>query len=144
LSDLAYLPDVNILLALIDRDHVSHRLVTKWFSGIGDARFLLCSITEAGFVRLSVSPHLTKLEMPVAMALLQQIAQFPNSSFLPMTRPWLELVSPFSSRLHGYRQVTDALLLGLAIQNNTTLVTLDRGVKALAGEPFAANLLTLG
>jgi hypothetical protein len=81
--------------------------------------------------------------MPVAMAMLRQIANLPNYSFLPMDQPWLELVAPFSNRLHGYRQVTDALLLGLAIRNQAILVTLDRSIQALAGEAYAANLLTL-
>ncbi len=47
------------------------------------------------------------------------------------------------SSLHGYRQVTDALLLGLAIRNEAILVTLDRSIQALAGEAYAANVLTL-
>ncbi len=81
--------------------------------------------------------------MPVAMAMLRQIADLPNCGFLPMDQPWLELVSPISNRLHGYRQVTDALLLGLAIRNGAILVTLDRRIQALAGEAYAANLLTL-
>jgi predicted nucleic acid-binding protein len=41
------------------------------------------------------------------------------------------------------RQVTDALLLGLAIRNGAILVTLDLRIQALAGEAYAANLLTL-
>ena len=56
---------------------------------------------------------------------------------------WLELVAPLVRRLVGYRQVTDALLLGLAIRNEAILVTLDRTIHALAGEAYAANLLTL-
>ena len=81
--------------------------------------------------------------MPVAMEMLRQIANLPICGFLPMDQPWLELVSPISNRLHGYRQVTDALLLGLAIRNGAILVTLDRKIQALAGEEFAVNLLTL-
>jgi predicted nuclease of predicted toxin-antitoxin system len=45
--------------------------------------------------------------------------------------------------MHGYRQVTDAMLLGLAICNDAVLVTLDQKVQSLAGEKFKANLLTL-
>jgi predicted nucleic acid-binding protein len=43
----------------------------------------------------------------------------------------------------GYRQVSDALLLGLAIRNGVTLVTLDCRIQALAGESYAPNLLKL-
>ena len=81
--------------------------------------------------------------METAIALLEDIRSLPNRESLPMDGSWLELVSPVSSRLHGYRQVTDALLLGLAIKNDAVLVTLDKGVQSLAGEKFKANLLTL-
>ncbi|WP_420239298.1 TA system VapC family ribonuclease toxin [Telmatobacter bradus] len=143
LSNRRYLPDVNILLALSDRDHTGYIPATTWFSECGHEAFLLCNITEAGFVRLMCSPHLYAVSMKVATELLRQIACSPNCSYLPMNRPWLELVAPFSSRLHGYKQVTDALLLGLAIHNGATLVTLDRHIQAMAGEEFKDSVLTL-
>ena len=67
----------------------------------------------------------------------------PNNAHLPVSPSWLSLVQPLTPRLHGYRQVTDALLLGLAIRNGAILVTLDHAVQALAGAAYAANLLTL-
>lgn len=82
--------------------------------------------------------------MEEAVQLLTEIKSLPNVAVLPIATGWLELVHPFARRLHGYRQVTDALLLGLAIQNHTVLVTLDRSIAALAGKEHAANLLTLG
>ena len=53
------------------------------------------------------------------------------------------LLAPFASRMHGYRQVTDALLLGLAIKHKSVLVTLDVHVRALAGAEFRDNVLIL-
>ena len=78
-----------------------------------------------------------------ALRMLEEIAALPNVAHLPVSLRWMELIQPLAPRLHGYRQVTDALLLGLAIQNNAILVTLDRGMKALAGAAYAANVLTL-
>jgi predicted nucleic acid-binding protein len=75
--------------------------------------------------------------------MLKEIATLPNVAHLPISLSWLELIRPLAPRLHGYRQVTDALLLGLAIRNGAILVTLDRRIQALAGEAYAANLLTL-
>jgi len=143
LTETSYLPDVNVLLALSDADHTGYRRASKWFKGIGGSRFLLCSITESGFVRLAASPHVGKRPMYSAMALLRQLSGFPNCGYLPFKTPLLDIVAPFASRLHGYRQVTDALLLGLAIESNSVLVTLDRGVEALAGSEYKAHLLTL-
>jgi toxin-antitoxin system PIN domain toxin len=143
LSEPAYLPDVNLLVALSDPSHVHHRTADNWRQRIGIARFLLCTITEAGFVRLMANPIIGGLSIGDAILLLQEIAALPNCESLPIADSWLSLVQPLTPRLHGHRQVTDALLLGLAIRNGAILVTLDRRVQALAGEAYAANLLTL-
>jgi predicted nucleic acid-binding protein len=81
--------------------------------------------------------------MSGAILLLREIAALPNVTHLPVAPTWLELIEPLARRLVGHRQVTDALLLGLAIRNGAILVTLDRAIQALAGEAYAANLLTL-
>jgi toxin-antitoxin system PIN domain toxin len=143
LSEPAYLPDVNLLVALSDPSHVHHLAADNWRQRIGIARFLFCPITESGFVRLMANPIIGGLSMSCAILLLQEIAALPNCENLPIEHSWLELIQPFTPRLHGYRQVTDALLLGLAIRNEAVLVTLDRSIQALAGEAYAANLLTL-
>ena len=129
MTEPAYLPDVNLLVALSDPSHVHYLAADNWRQRIGIARFLLCPITEAGFVRLMANPIIGGLSMNGAILLLQH--------------SWLELIQPLTPRLHGYRQVTDALLLGLAIRNGAILVTLDRRIQALAGEDYAVNLLTL-
>ena len=81
--------------------------------------------------------------MSETLARLRAIAALPNCENLPIENTWLQLIQPLIPRLLGYRQVTDALLLGLAIHNQAILVTLDRAIQALAGEAYAANLLTL-
>ncbi len=75
--------------------------------------------------------------------MLEEIADLPNVAHLPVSLSWLELIQPLTPRLLGHRQVTGALLLGLAIHNGAILVTLDRAIQALAGKAYAANLLTL-
>jgi toxin-antitoxin system PIN domain toxin len=137
------LPDVNILIALTDPEHIGHASTIAWHRKIGAARLLLCPITESGFVRLSTIPNVGGRQMSEALARLRMIAALPNCENLPIEHSWLELIQPLTPRLHGYRQVTDALLLGLAIRNEAILVTLDRRIQALAGEAYAANLLTL-
>ena len=94
-------------------------------------------------MRIAASPLVGKKSIADAMRMLEEIAALPNCENLPIEHSWLELIQPFTPRLHGYRQVTDALLLGLAIRNEAILVTLDRSIQALAGEAYAANLLTL-
>ena len=143
MSEPAYLPAVNVLVALSDPSHIDHRTVDNWRLRIGNTRFLLCPITESDFVRLMANPIIGGLSMSSSILLLQEIAALPNCENLPIDCSWLEVIQPLTPRLHGYRQVTDALLLGLAIRNGAILVTLDRRIQALAGEAYAANLLTL-
>ncbi len=40
----------------------------------------------------------------------------------------------------GHRQITDAYLLGLAIHRGGKLVTLDRGIRQIAGDEFAGRV----
>lgn len=143
MSERAFLPDVNILIALSTPNHAAHDIATAWHGTIGHARFLLCAITEAGFVRLMANPAVGGESMSAAMLLLQRIRSEPGVGHLEVARSWLEFIRPFAGRLHGYRQVTDALLLGLAIQSDAILVTLDRRIETLAGEQFASHLLAL-
>ena len=138
-----YLPDVNIWVALSDPAHIAHEQATEWLLSSRGARLLLCPVTEAGFVRIAASPLGGKKSIAEALRMLEEIAALPNVAHLPVSFSWLELIQPLTPRLHGYRQVTDALLLGLAIRNQAILVTLDRAIQALAGETYAANLLTL-
>jgi hypothetical protein len=135
---------VNIWVALSDPAHAAHEQATEWLLGSPGARLLLCPVTEAGFVRVAASPLAGKKSIADAMRMLEEISALPNVTHLPVSPSWLESIKPIAPRLHGYRQVTDALLLGLAIRNGAILVTLDRAIKALAGEAYAANLLTLG
>ena len=143
MSEPAYLPDVNVLIAISDPEHAGHYAAAAWHQSIRTAVFLLCPVTEAGFVRLRTNPSVGGESMSDAILLLRRVAALPNCAHLPVSHSWLELIQPLTPRLYGYRQVTDALLLGLAIRNGAILVTLDRAIQALAGEAYAANLLTL-
>lgn len=61
--------------------------------------------------------------------------------YCPINESWLEIVRPFASRLHGYKPVTDAYLLGLANKQAGVLVTLDTHIAPLAGAEFAEHVL---
>jgi predicted nucleic acid-binding protein len=47
---LRYLLDVNILVALLDEDHIHHQRATAWFDTPG-LQWAVCPFTEAGFLR---------------------------------------------------------------------------------------------
>jgi hypothetical protein len=55
----------------------------------------------------------------------------PSHVFWPAKVHYLDLIETFASRIVGHQQVTDSYLLGMAIHNRGTLVTMDRGISSL-------------
>lgn len=72
--------------------------------------------------------------MGEATGILDRLAQHPGYHYHPIAHSWRTLTKPFFQRLYGHKQVTDACLLGLAIQDGLVLVTFDRAIAHLAGE----------
>jgi predicted nucleic acid-binding protein len=78
--------------------------------------------------------------MPEARNALERIVQRPGHVFWPDTPAYLDCTQSIFARMQGHRQTTDAYLLGLAVHNRGKLATLDRGIRHLAANEFAANL----
>ena len=141
----AYLLDVNVLIALVREDHVGHKSVKRWFQQTGSRNWVTCPWTEASFVRIVSNPKFSEsaLDLGEALEMLEVVTQLPGHRFWPMDVPFGDAVAPFSERLFGHQQVSDAYLLGLALKKKGLLVTLDRGIQALAGTEFRASVAIL-
>jgi toxin-antitoxin system PIN domain toxin len=142
LSKPAYLLDVNVLVALLSEDHVHHQLVTAWFNTPGK-KWAICAFTEAGFLRNATAPRPGQISISEATAVLAKIAQAPGYHYLSISTDWRTLSQPFFPRLYGTKQVTDAYLLGLAVQSRLILVTMDRAILHLAGNDHGEHVLLL-
>jgi len=137
-----FLLDVNILVALFDPAHGHHRVVARWFSSPG-LRGGVCAFTEAGFLRVATSTPAGRRTLAQATNIVRSFNNDPNFTYWPIRTSWTSLAEPFQGRLYGHQQVTDALLLGLAIRENGVLVTLDKAIGHLAGTKFSKHLLVL-
>lgn len=141
----AALLDVSVLIASIDEGHVSYKGVHAWLHEARRRSWATCPLTQAGFVRIISNrrfhPH--PVSLAESLKLLSDITQRPGHHFWPMDISFREAVQPFRERLFGHQQVTDAYLLGLAINNKGRLVTLDSGIEALAGREFAQYVTLL-
>lgn len=128
--------DVNVLIALAWPNHVHHGAARRWFTAHREDGWATCPLTEAGFVRVSCNPSAVRHTVTPgeAIALLQRLRQLASHSFWPLERSIVDLPRPIVSRLQGYRQITDAVLLAAAIQRGGVLATLDSGLARLAGE----------
>ena len=49
--------DINVLLALLDADHVDHRRAQDWISGEIQHGWASCALTQNGFVRIISQPR---------------------------------------------------------------------------------------
>ena len=61
--------DVNVLLALLDADHVDHPRARRWLETEIDDGWASCAITQNGFVRIVSRPRYPS-PIPPAQALV--------------------------------------------------------------------------
>ena len=122
--------------------HVHHEVVTAWFNSPG-LQWALCALTEAGFLRNATAPRPGQIGMSEATAVLAGLAKEPDYRYVPITADWHTLTQPFSQRIYGTKQVTDAYLLGLAIREGLVLATMDKAILHLAGDQYSDHVLLL-
>jgi toxin-antitoxin system PIN domain toxin len=142
LSRIKHLLDVNVLIALTNEGHVHHDIVMEWFK-TPDLDWGRCALSEAGYFRISVDPRLGQLTFEDATNILAALPNRSGYRYWPITADWAELVAPFRERVWGHQQVIDAWLLGLAIKEDGVLVTLDKGIRAMAGAKYGKHVLVL-
>jgi toxin-antitoxin system PIN domain toxin len=136
--------DINVLLALLDSDHVDHRRAHEWLdAGVADG-WASCPITQNGFVRIISQPRYPSPVAPgKAMDLLRRACADEHHEFWPCDVSLLDGKSINGARLHGPRQVTDAYLLALAIRHGGRFATFDRALPLSAVVGAAPQHLTV-
>jgi len=143
LSKVKYLADVNVLIALLDEDHIHHQIVARWFDASAHDEFGVCAFTETGFLRVTTNPKAGLHSIAEALDALKSLQSHAGYRFWPKAESWVALVEPFHERVHGHQQITDAYLLGLAVKEGGVLVTMDKAVRYLAGEKHRKSVLVL-
>jgi uncharacterized protein len=136
--------DINVLLALLDSDHVDHRRAHDWLDQEIGTGWASCAITENGFVRIISQPRYPSPILPTnAIELLSRACRNAHHEFWPCEVSLLDAGIVDRSRLHGPRQVTDAYLLALATARNGRFVTFDRSVSLSAVHGATKEHLTV-
>lgn len=128
--------DVNMLLALLDADHVDHWRAHAFLDEEISQGWASCPITQNGFVRVITQPRYpSPVSSSLAIERLRRACATDHHSFWPCDLSLLDPSVVDASRLHGHRQITDAYLLALAVGHSGRFVTFDRSVPldAVAG-----------
>lgn len=128
-----YLLDTNLLIALFWPSHVHHDHAIHWFVKNRGNGWATCSMTQAGFVRIVSNPAFSRdaVRPLEAVQLLEANTSAKDHSFWPGVQTLAESITLTDVRLMGHQQVTDVQLLGLAMQNNGKLATLDRRIEKM-------------
>lgn len=136
--------DVNVLLALLDRDHVDHERARAWITDEIDRGWASCAITQNGFVRvISQRRYPSPVSPSHAIDVLDRATRAPHHEFWACDVSVLDSAVIDRSRLHSSKHVTDAYLLALAVANGGRFVTFDRSIPLSAVADADAQHLTV-
>lgn len=137
--------DVNVLIALFDQDHVSHRPAMAWFTAHAREGWASCPITQNGCMRIMSNPSYPN-PLPV-QALITRLAAACAQAIHQFWADEPTLLDPGAfdaTRIHGPKQITDIYLLGLAVRHGGRLATFDGGISlAAVRKATAKNLVVL-
>jgi toxin-antitoxin system PIN domain toxin len=121
--------DVNVLIALLDADHVSHQAAWSWFAAHAADGWASCAITQNGCLRI-----MSHSGYPNPRSVAEIAERLRAATAQPVNEFWADAVSVLDSarfdttRIHGPRQLTDLWLLALAVSRGGRLVTFDRSI----------------
>lgn len=122
------LPDVNVLVALLNPQHVHHIAARGWFSS--SARFATTPITEAGLIRMAMNKAVmgTAFSAGEALASLRSLRRHQRATFIPddssLADTAIDLVG-----FAGHKQVTDMHLVNLVARHAGQLITFDTKIR---------------
>ena len=120
---MIWLPDGNVLIALVLKTHQDHARARAWFCNI-TCRFATCSVTQGTLLRLHMMLAKDR-SATAAWQVLRGIETEVLHDYIGDDLPYREVPH---GQLHGHRQVTDAWIVELAHRISGKVATLDTGM----------------
>ena len=120
--------DINVLIALLDRQHERHEAARRWLEDNIQYGWATCAITQNGTLRIMSQPNYPRpwrvgliAETLAEMTSMESHAFWPELSLLaPGVVDWRQVSGP--------KQITDLYLLALAAKNGGRFVTFDERI----------------
>lgn len=127
---MAYLLDVSVVIALIDRTHVAHEAVNRWFADASPVGWATCPIVENGVIRIVSQPSYPNVQASpsIVAAAVRKLCDLRGHEFWPDSLSLIRSAVFDSQRLVSAQHITDTYLLGLAASRGGKLATLDRRI----------------
>lgn len=136
--------DVNVLIALLDSDHVHHERAADWLRRNIRSGWASCPITQNGCVRIMAQPaYPNALPAPDVIERLAGATKNPRHEFWPDDVSVLDDRVVDGARVHGPRQVTDLYLLALAVRRGGRLATFDESIPLSATRGATARNIAI-
>jgi toxin-antitoxin system PIN domain toxin len=131
------LVDVNILLALLVRQHEHHHPARKWFEALAAGEAGVCRLVQLALIRLLGNRSILggdAISASAAWRLIEELIDDERLDFLAEP-PQLEEILPslLVYPIPTGKLVNDAYLAAFAIAASRRLVTLDRGFRQFRG-----------
>jgi toxin-antitoxin system PIN domain toxin len=121
--------DINVLIALLDADHVHHGRARTWLEAEISRGWATCPLTQNGCVRvLSQLGYPAPVPARDVIGRLRDAVAHPSHEFWPDDVSLLDDRAVDAARVLGPRQVTDLYLLALAVRHGGRFATFDGGV----------------
>lgn len=129
---MAFLLDINVLIARVDPGHEHHERARCWLDGQRGAELVTCPLTENGFVRIYGHPSYPGGPGSPASALeeLRVIRRMPCHRFVGDTLSIDDPMAFHSLDGIGPKQVTDLYLLALAVCHRMSFASFDSSISA--------------
>jgi hypothetical protein len=125
--------DVNVLIALLDADHVQHTRTRDWFRAHAKRGWASCPLTQNGCIRImSLPAYPNPVPTSAVIERLAAATRHPSHEFWADDCSLLDPGVVHADRVHGPKQVTDVYLLALAVKHQGQFTTFDGKVPVSA------------
>jgi toxin-antitoxin system PIN domain toxin len=130
-----FLLDINVLIALLDPNHVFHDRAHVWWADNRQAGWASCPLTENGVIRIMSQPAYSKQLSFAPADLMTLLRSFTTASDHVFWADEVSMLDPMvfnSWAILGHRQLTDLYLLALAVRQGGILCTFDANINPAA------------
>lgn len=124
--------DANVLIAILDKDHQKHTIARHWLAKFLQTPhniWLSCDTTQLACLRvLSMPSYPNNFKFEQVVAGFNRFTSNTHHEFIGQSLNLMKYDLIDWRHLQGHRQLTDAYLLALAVQENAQFVTFDNPI----------------